>query len=144
SDETMDKAISLEVIEHMCDIPSFLAELARVLKPGGRLVISTPLKRPDGALQDRYHVQEFDHESLRAALRPAFSNIQVFSCWPGKLQQSYESNRPFLLAAKIRRAFTRISAYRGCNPFVGPVQPNSHCPLIVAVAFKDQRSHCSA
>jgi len=134
--ESMDKAISLEVIEHMGDVGKYLSELGRVLKKGGRLVVTTPLKRMDGTLQDSYHVEEFDHESLRSTLGKVFSAVEVFSCWAGQVERAYESNRPFPLAAKLRRAILRTNAYWGSNPFVGPVAPNPDCGLMVASAVK--------
>ncbi|HEY3260082.1 MAG TPA: class I SAM-dependent methyltransferase [Pseudonocardiaceae bacterium] len=39
---TVDVVASLQVIEHLWDQPRFLAECARVLRPGGRLLITTP------------------------------------------------------------------------------------------------------
>jgi SAM-dependent methyltransferase len=41
-DETFDLAIAVEVTEHIPDHETFFAEVRRVLKPGGRLYISTP------------------------------------------------------------------------------------------------------
>lgn len=41
-DATVDLVVSLQVIEHLWDQSAFLAECARVLRPGGALVVSTP------------------------------------------------------------------------------------------------------
>lgn len=39
---SVDLVIALEIIEHLFDTDQFLAEINRVLKPGGFLVLSTP------------------------------------------------------------------------------------------------------
>ena len=40
--ESFDLAISLDVLEHVPEVSRALAELARVLRPGGRLLVSVP------------------------------------------------------------------------------------------------------
>ncbi|HEY6395036.1 MAG TPA: class I SAM-dependent methyltransferase, partial [Candidatus Binataceae bacterium] len=40
--EKFDVVLMLEVIEHLPDIPHALREIARVLKPGGAAIITTP------------------------------------------------------------------------------------------------------
>lgn len=41
-DESFDLAVSYDVIEHVTEPRRFVSEMARVLKPGGRLLIYTP------------------------------------------------------------------------------------------------------
>ncbi len=41
-DNSIDAVISSEVMEHVPDVPSYLQNLLRVVKPGGTIVISTP------------------------------------------------------------------------------------------------------
>jgi 2-polyprenyl-3-methyl-5-hydroxy-6-metoxy-1,4-benzoquinol methylase len=41
-DEEVDAVWAGEVVEHVVDVGAFLAELRRVLKPGGPLVLTTP------------------------------------------------------------------------------------------------------
>jgi methionine biosynthesis protein MetW len=42
ADENFDVVIAYEIIEHLFDTKSFLDECRRVLKPGGKVLISTP------------------------------------------------------------------------------------------------------
>jgi 2-polyprenyl-3-methyl-5-hydroxy-6-metoxy-1,4-benzoquinol methylase len=41
-DASCDAAVSLEVIEHVEDQQAFLREIARIVKPGGVVIVSTP------------------------------------------------------------------------------------------------------
>jgi SAM-dependent methyltransferase len=41
-DDTFDRATAIEVVEHIDDLPRALAEIARVLKPGGAFSLTTP------------------------------------------------------------------------------------------------------
>jgi SAM-dependent methyltransferase len=57
-DGAFDKVICAEVLEHLGDDASAMAELARVLRPGGTLAISVPRYGPEvvnWTLSDRYH-----------------------------------------------------------------------------------------
>jgi SAM-dependent methyltransferase len=40
--QTFDLVMMLEVVEHLADIPHILREIARVMKPGGVAILSTP------------------------------------------------------------------------------------------------------
>lgn len=42
SAESFDKALAIDIIEHVPDPPAFLREAHRLLKPGGQLLVSVP------------------------------------------------------------------------------------------------------
>lgn len=72
-----DLIASFETIEHITDTAALVAEYARVLRPGGRLVVSTPNKLGPTP----YHVHDFGLEEFIAALTPAFE----IECMLGQL-----------------------------------------------------------
>jgi SAM-dependent methyltransferase len=58
ADASFDRVIAAEVLEHVPDDGSAIAELARVLKPGGRLAVTVPAWFPERvcwALAEDYH-----------------------------------------------------------------------------------------
>jgi SAM-dependent methyltransferase len=63
-DDTFDKIIISEVMEHIPDDKGVLAEMVRVLKPGGLLAVTVPRYLPEKicwALSDEYHEVEGGH-----------------------------------------------------------------------------------
>jgi 2-polyprenyl-3-methyl-5-hydroxy-6-metoxy-1,4-benzoquinol methylase len=60
---SLDSVVCLEVIEHVPDAEMVLSEIARVLRPDGLLIVSTPNKWATSPLQRRpinpYHVVEW-------------------------------------------------------------------------------------
>jgi SAM-dependent methyltransferase len=85
ADETANLVVSLQVIEHLWDVRTFLSECRRVLQPGGRLVISTPNRKvfsPGLARNEKplnpFHVEEFDAEQLTELVTAAgFAAVRV-------------------------------------------------------------------
>jgi len=81
---SFDLIAAFEVIEHIPDWPSLLAEAARVLTPGGVLVVSTPsiefyaeTRRESGP--NPYHVHEFDYAEFEAAVRAQFAHCTIYT-----------------------------------------------------------------
>jgi ubiquinone/menaquinone biosynthesis C-methylase UbiE len=80
-DHYFDKIVSFETIEHTTSYRKMLAEFARVLKPGGMLILSTPnaaITSPDGVIGNPYHTQEFRLEELKNLLGEAFSKYSMY------------------------------------------------------------------
>jgi SAM-dependent methyltransferase len=82
-DAAFDRVAVVDMLEHVTDERSFLAELARIVRPGGRLVVNTPhlkrtlLRRARHALgqtDERHgHLRAgYTVERLRELLSPAF------------------------------------------------------------------------
>lgn len=73
----IDVVISFETIEHLDDAPQFLAEVHRVLRPGGVFLISTPLNAGGGYVS-QHHVQEYSREEFRKLLSAQFDQVTLF------------------------------------------------------------------
>jgi len=77
-----DLVVAFEVIEHLDDWRAFLRECVRVLKPAGRLLVSTPNKtyyaesrRQAGP--NPFHRHEFDYAEFQAELRAGFAHVTL-------------------------------------------------------------------
>jgi SAM-dependent methyltransferase len=63
-DERFDRVIAAEILEHVPDDRTMIAEAARVLKPGGMIAVTVPRWWPERicwALSDSYHRVEGGH-----------------------------------------------------------------------------------
>ncbi|TYP90682.1 class I SAM-dependent methyltransferase [Blastococcus xanthinilyticus] len=63
-DASVDRVIASEVLEHVPDDATAMAEIFRVLKPGGRAAVTVPRYGPERicwALSDDYHANEGGH-----------------------------------------------------------------------------------
>jgi SAM-dependent methyltransferase len=82
---SLDMVVSFETLEHVPDAAAMVAEVRRILKPGGQLVLSTPNKA-FGPLElhlgNPYHIQEFTATELRSLLLQHFSDVQLYGQTP--------------------------------------------------------------
>ena len=75
----MDVVVSFETIEHICEHDQFLAEIRRVLREDGVLLISTPDKTVYNriiAAPNPHHVRELTPEEFEALLRASFAHVR--------------------------------------------------------------------
>lgn len=82
-DGSFDVVVSFETIEHIAGQERFLDEIARVLRPAGVLVLSSP-NRPEYSgvhgTANPFHVRELDRDELAALLAPRFPH----AAWLGQ------------------------------------------------------------
>lgn len=79
----VDVVLNFQVVEHLWDQPGFLAECARVLRPGGRLMLSTPNRLTFSPGRDTplnpFHTREFSPAELHRLLVDAGFAVETLS-----------------------------------------------------------------
>jgi len=71
ADREFDVVVVADMIEHVAHEAAFVAELARVLKPGGRLVVNTPHARDTALRRLRLSLGQTDEK--HGHLRPGYT-----------------------------------------------------------------------
>ena len=93
ADESFDCVITFQVIEHIrCDA-DFAAEIHRVLRPGGKLILTTP-NAPMSLTRNPWHVREYTAGELRRLLESRFREVEVLGVeGNARVMEYYEENR---------------------------------------------------
>jgi ubiquinone/menaquinone biosynthesis C-methylase UbiE len=92
-DASIDVAVSFETLEHIAEQERFMAELARVLKPGGLLLISCPNKAEytdKRGTKNEFHVKELYRDEFAALVARSFPH----STWYGQKPTFYSVIAP--------------------------------------------------
>ena len=83
-----DLVIATEIIEHLAKPELMLQEIRRVLRPGGRVILTTPVKLESG-LTDQLHHQEFTPQDLKRVCAGYFRRVKITTSHPLWLRQVY-------------------------------------------------------
>jgi SAM-dependent methyltransferase len=113
-DGAFEAVVSSEVLEHVADDARAVAELARVLVPGGWAIATVPA---DPALWDASddwagHVRRYAGPELRARFEEAGFEVVRLTCWGFPLVRLYH-----------RHIFLRVLARKGAAPDGAPEAP---------------------
>ena len=90
---SFDFVVCFQVIEHIKDDMQFVREVARVLRPGGKFIVSTP-NAPMSLTRNPWHVREYTAEELQNLLSISFSSVMINGVVGNeKVMEYYEKNR---------------------------------------------------
>src|SRR5690606_12403366 len=91
--DRFDTVVSCQVIEHIQDDRLFLEEIYRVLKPGGKAIISTPNIRQTLS-RNPWHTREYTGEQLKSLCEGIFDRVEAMGIGGNeKIWAYHEANR---------------------------------------------------
>ena len=92
-DNTFDYVVTFQVIEHIQDDKKFLAEAHRVLKPGGKIILTTVNKK-FSLSRNPWHVREYHTLELKNLMESYFSIVDTLGVnGKEKVWDYYEKNK---------------------------------------------------
>jgi ubiquinone/menaquinone biosynthesis C-methylase UbiE len=93
ADNSFDNIVTFQVIEHIADDHAFLKEAHRVLKPGGKLFLTTP-NRIMSLTRNPWHEREYLGMELKNLMEKYFSKVDTKGIHGNKIVNDYyEENK---------------------------------------------------
>lgn len=106
ADRSFDIVTSFQVIEHLIDPGQFFAEILRVIKPGGRVILTTPngplRLHPGTRPWNPFHVREYSADELRNLLRRYFPRVELLGLFAVKPLYNVEYERIRIIRERAR------------------------------------------
>jgi 2-polyprenyl-3-methyl-5-hydroxy-6-metoxy-1,4-benzoquinol methylase/predicted nucleic acid-binding Zn-ribbon protein len=128
--ESVDIVVSFETIEHLSDQGAFLAEVKRVLRPDGFVIISTPdvnVYSALGTAPNPFHMKELTEAEFCAELKTTFRNVSILR------QRAIVGSAILPDVAESRTGETRVYEQRDSDTFESHRQL-PRAPYLLAVA----------
>lgn len=92
-DDTYDVVVSFQVIEHIKKDLEYIKEIYRVLKPGGKALITTPNIKMSLS-RNPWHIREYTADELTRLAQKAFSKVEMLGITGNEKVMGYhEENR---------------------------------------------------
>jgi SAM-dependent methyltransferase len=115
---TFDCVVSFQVIEHIRDDFAFLDEVVRVLRPGGRFIVTTP-NAPASLTRNPWHVREYTAGEFTSLMESRFVRVEAMGIFGDeRVADYYERNRrgvariarfdPLMLRDRLPRWMLRV------------------------------------
>ena len=92
-DNSVDFVVTFQVIEHINDDEMFLQEIHRVLKPGGKMILTTPNSMMS-LTRNPWHTREYTPEQMGEVLKISFNNFELKGVFGNdKVMNYYNKNK---------------------------------------------------
>ena len=125
-DKCLQNIVTLETIEHIEDDHSYVQELARVLRPDGVCIVSTP-NREHSLRHNRvnpYHVREYIEPELMGVLQTGFHDVRIF--FQGYSSRYYDNVRQYSEAIQADKQKLNPAVQFAINHVYRPIK--QHIP----------------
>jgi len=91
--DSFDYVISFQVIEHIVPDEEYVAEVHRVLKPGGKFIVTTPNKKMS-LTRNPWHIREYTVQEFKDILSKNFPEVDARGVFGNdKIKAYYEKNK---------------------------------------------------
>lgn len=92
-DGQFDTVVSFQVIEHIEEDEAYVKEIVRMLKPGGKAIISTPNIKMS-LTRNPWHIREYTVQEFKNLFAKHFSKVEVKGVYGSdKVNQYFEQNK---------------------------------------------------
>ena len=75
-DDSIDFVVTFQVIEHIQNDELFLKEIRRVLKPGGKLIMTTPNIKMS-LTRNPWHIREYNIDQMGSIVKSIFEKFEL-------------------------------------------------------------------
>lgn len=136
--DAFDVAVCSDVIEHVSQPEKLLQDLRRVVRPGGMVVVTTPIRLTEIPL-DSLHVQEFFPSEFQGLMAQGFDQVEIQRHIPlAGLLLYYWRPWFFLRRPWIAWLYNMLNIGFGINPVIRINALDRYHLLQLAVAMKPE------
>ncbi len=103
-DNKFDAYVSFEVFEHLPvdTAKRHIEEAFRVLRNGGRFIISTPNREMRKNIKNPFHVKEYDFNEFSEVLNEVFKNVELYSMVGHRIETGIKDNAYVIIGVCIK------------------------------------------